>query len=666
MRSASLLLFLFLGTAGAGPVQAQAPKFTKPKTLQPTAEQLKSIQEKTRALGGLIGSLGKQGVRDPGLADVEIFHQAAGKIVAFGEFYSKDSVRWTLDALDRGMLRARLLATGLMPWTITPGASVVHAYRSRIDRSVQPYAVAYPAAYGKMPGKRWPLDVVLHGRDGSLTEVKFLERHREDKALGGELDRLRLEIYGRGNNAYRWAGEVDVFEALDSFLRRERAQGRGDWIDTERIVLRGFSMGGAGTWHLGLHWPDRWAAMQPGAGFTTTRGYIGNLPDKLPAYQEACLHIYDAVDYAANAREIPLVAYSGGQDPQKLAADLIETRLKKLGLPMVHVIAPDLKHVPPRGEWLRQVDGHLEKFLKAGRKDYPSQVRFVTYTLKYPSCRWVEILGLQRHYERAEVDAQRTGNGFEVRTTNVRQLHLHLPDGVAEAQNLSIDGHKFRARPWVDGAGGTHLYLTRMGKEWRAVWPQLLVTERLRRPQKRSGLQGPIDDAFTGPFLCVRGTGKPWHARTAAYAEKNLERFRAEWARYLRGSLPVIDDVDLTNAHIAGNNLILFGDPASNSVLAQVLETLPLRWNEKEIVLGATTVSAADHVPVLVQPNPLNPDRYLVLNSGHTFREADFKGTNALLYPRLGDYALLRLGDEPLAAEVAAAGLFDEFWQVPK
>ncbi len=46
---------------------------------------------------------------------------------------------------------------------------------------------------------------------------------------------------------------------------------------------------------------------------------------------------------------------------------------------------------------------------------------------------------------------------------------------------------------------------------------------------------------------------------------------------------------------------------------------------------------------MLIYPNPLNAGRYVVLNSGHTFHEADFKGTNALLYPRLGDFAILKL-----------------------
>ena len=60
---------------------------------------------------------------------------------------------------------------------------------------------------------------------------------------------------------------------------------------------------------------------------------------------------------------------------------------------------------------------------------------------------------------------------------------------------------------------------------------------------------------------------------------------------------------------------------------------------------------------------------YVVLNSGHTFKEADLKGTNALLYPRLGDWAVIKptpTEKDPAAYEVVAAGLFDENWQFPK
>ena len=67
--------------------------------------------------------------------------------------------------------------------------------------------------------------------------------------------------------------------------------------------------------------------------------------------------------------------------------------------------------------------------------------------------------------------------------------------------------------------------------------------------------------------------------------------------------------------------------------------------------------------------NPLNHRRYLVLNSGHTFHASEYTGTNAQLYPRLGDYALLRLTPtekDALAVETVLAGLFNDDWRIAK
>src|SRR6202041_243820 len=64
---------------------------------------------------------------------------------------------------------------------------------------------------------------------------------------------------------------------------------------------------------------------------------------------------------------------------------------------------------------------------------------------------------------------------------------------------------------------------------------------------KRPGLQGPIDDAFTTPFLCVRGTGQPWNPAVGAWADATLRRFGYEWARYMRGDLPLKNDTEITD-----------------------------------------------------------------------------------------------------------------------
>ncbi len=646
----------------------QAQDFKSPAVKAPATETLKAIAEKSDKLAKMVNVLTNLKVRDPGLADVEVYLEAARKIVEHNEFFQEGAANWTLEILDRGMLRARFLSAGEMPWMAMPGFPVTRAFRSRVDGSVQPYGVTLPASYGKEPGKKWRLDVVLHGRNATLTEVKFLKDFMGDKPAPASLDYVKVDIYGRGNNAYRWAGEADVLEVLDNFLAGERLFGRDGLIDMGRLVLRGFSMGGAGTWHLGLHHPDRWAVLGPGAGFTITHGYVAKLKNPLPYPQEECLRIYDAVDYALNAFNVPIVAYSGSNDPQKKAADNMEEALKKLGLSMTHIIAPGLEHQFPAA-WQQKAEGLYAKHLAQARPDYPPQVRFVTYTLKYPSCHWVEILGLDKHYEKVVIDAQHVNNDFIVSTANVRLLHLTLPLGAAGPQSVEIDKQKLTIRPWINPAGVPHVYLHKHDGQWTSILPQRVMTMLAQQPQKIGGLTGPIDDAFTDAFLCVRGTSKPWHEATEKYASGNLERFHREWAKYFRGTLPVKDDVDVTTEDIAGKHLVLFGDPASNSIIAQVLDGLPLKWTKDAVDFAGVKGSASDHVPVMIYPNPLNAGKYVVLNSGHTFHAADLQGTNALLYPRLGDYAVLKLQPtqkDLLGVDVKKAGLFDEFWRLSK
>jgi hypothetical protein len=76
---------------------------------------------------------------------------------------------------------------------------------------------------------------------------------------------------------------------------------------------------------------------------------------------------------------------------------------------------------------------------------------------------------------------------------------------------------------------------------------------------------------------------------------------------------------------------------------------------------------AADHhVPILIYPNPLYPQHYVVLNSGFTYREYDYLN-NARQSPKLPDYAIVdvnvpRTSQSP--GGVVAAGFFGEQWEL--
>jgi hypothetical protein len=173
---------------------------------------------------------------------------------------------------------------------------------------------------------------------------------------------------------------------------------------------------------------------------------------------------------------------------------------------------------------------------------------------------------------------------------------------------------------------------------------------------KRHGLQGPIDDAFMDTFVMVTPTGKPMNEKVDKWIHAEYDHAVDHWRKQFRGELKPIKDTDVDDAWIAKANLVLWGDPQSNKVLAKIADKLPIKWD-----------ASMPHVPVLIYPNPLNPKKYVVLNSGFTFREYDYLN-NARQIPRLPDWAILditqpRTSQRP--AGIVDAGFFDEKWQLP-
>ena len=51
--------------------------------------------------------------------------------------------------------------------------------------------------------------------------------------------------------------------------------------------------------------------------------------------------MYDATDYAVNTFNVPVVAYSGGNDAQKQAADAMAAAMLKEGLTLEHIVGPN-------------------------------------------------------------------------------------------------------------------------------------------------------------------------------------------------------------------------------------------------------------------------------------------------------------------------------------
>jgi pimeloyl-ACP methyl ester carboxylesterase len=533
-----------------------------------------------------------------------------------------------------------------------------------VDGSVQPYGVVVPNRYD--PTRPIRLDVVLHGSSQpvGMSELRFIAGHDEgDGPAADANDRDFIELYplGRVENGYRWAGETDVFEAIEAACRNYN-------VDRDRIVLRGMSMGASGTWHLGLKHPDRFVALGPYCGYVDTHEFSKTpMPNfvpvgSLPAGQEKMLHMLDSVDYAANAAMVPVVACMGSTDPFFRAHEIMAQAMAREGLALVNLISPGTGHVldpVTHAEQMRRI-GEVGA---RGMDHAPEHVRFVTWTLKYNRCHWIQVLGMGQHYSRAEIEARVDQTGaIDVREPRNVTRFAVLPPVAAKVKTIRVGESEIPVPQHRGGAERSGFALGQRGDRWT----YLGELDKVHLGGKRPSMQGPIDDAFTAPFLCVRGTGTAWQPAGQAWADATLDRFSREWDRYFRGALPVKDDAAVTEEDARRFHLILFGDPGSNSWIARVLPRLPIRWTHEEVSIGDARAPAAGHAPVFIQPNPLAPDRYVVVNSGHTFHEKELATLNYLLFPRLGDWAIVKLPDAPrmLTREIVLrGGFFDEQWE---
>src|SRR5688572_12847367 len=623
------------------------------KVFPPTAEQKAEIHKKLAELSARIASLGSKNTDPALLADVQIYKKAADYILRFPEeFFGPNYAAETIAALDTGIARAIELENGTSSWTKKTG-NVVRAFASRIDGSIQPYGLTIPASYDSKKAMR--LDVWLHGTQQQLNEVRFVNQQaapHQTSQIPAD-DYIQLEPFARMNHSYKFYAETDVYEAIAAVRKHYN-------IDAERIVIRGHSMSGhQGSGRLALQNPTFFGAYEASEGYSETKEYAGNrLPKEgLTPYQEAALHYVDAEDYALNAFNVPGVSYGGETDAQLRASTRFREAVEREGfrltkespykwttsdLRVLFLIGPATGH-----SWHKQSKAESEAFIRKALDEtagkIPNHVRFVTYTTRYNHAHWVTVELLDESYKRADVDAKRTDDlrNYTVTTKNVARLKLDVP-----AASFTIDGQTIKT-----GANPT---FAKTNGKWA------VATGRPAGLQKVHRLQGPIEDAFTDGFLVVRGTGQPWNDAAHNYANQRFDSFRSEFAKWMRGDIRVKDDKSVSAADIANYNLVLFGDPGSNVMISKVLGGLPIQWTKAEIAVGAQKFPTADHTLVLIYPNPLNPRKYVVLNTGQTFSANRItSGTESVFFPRLGDYAVLTTG-----GLTKTAGFFDEAWKL--
>jgi hypothetical protein len=617
--------------------------------------------------------------------DIAIFTKAVEYALIHREFYTPkdfEKADWTLDEANKRIdaldpWGARAGQPGDSPWTTATGL-VLRGMVSEIDQSIQPYGLVVPEK--RDIERPCPLYVWLHGRGDRNTDLHFLYERATRPGQIAPPGAIVLHVFGRQCVGYKSAGEQDVHEAVSAVRQRYN-------IDDNRKVLMGFSMGGAGAWQVGAHSASHWVAISPGAGFAETARYQRLTPDRYPPwYEQKLWGVNDVPNYVRNLFNTNVIAYSGELDRQIQAARVMEEAYQAEGRTLTHLIGPGVEH-KYEPTTLAELMSRLERIVATGRDENPSEAHLQTRTLRYPHQSWVIADALEEHWLDSRIDAARSDSKIEVGTKNIAQFRLLLTKDRHISQYV-IDGQSLSPREAGTGLGPidwpfqgmTHpvfetnqaTFKKRGGRwHWRSRDDDPDLTGDF---QKHAGCQGPIDDAFVSPFLVVTPTGKSRSPRFQAWVDFELAHFRDRWRALMRGELPEKRDVDFgvvdEERHM---NLILFGDPDSNLVMARMLQRTPVRFESGNWTFGQQSLPGDSYVPAMVFPRKLEVGavphyvfRYLVLNSGLTFREGHDR-TNSQQNPKLPDWAIIDITKPPDAftpGRIHAAGFFDEHWQL--
>lgn len=601
--------------------------------------------------------------------EILVFPRAVELAIEFQQFYKENEVDNALSLLDEATRRIKV-ANETPIWSRVVGIDeghdrqlIVGGYRSKIDASYQPYALVIPSGFTHGDSRPRRLDLWFHGRGETLSEVNFLFKGRSNAGQYTPADTFVLHPYGRYSNAFKFAGEIDVLEALEHVQRNLP-------VDQAKISARGFSMGGAACWQFATHYADRFFAANPGAGFSETpeflKSFQGEDLSATPDYQRTLWRLYDCPHWSRNLVHCPTVAYSGEIDRQKQAADVMEASLANHDIEMIHVIGPETAHqIHPVSKI--EIERRMASIAASVTPELPTSIDLTTQTLRYNRMHWVRVQGLQKHWQSSRVEASIKSNGGEMqiiaKTDRITRLQFvfeagQWPGTIPSRPTVLIDGDKIKGPP-VRSDRSWEFEVVRTGNAWQAADGE---PDALR---KRPGMQGPIDDALMDSFLFVTPTGTSSDPAVKTWTDAESSHASLHWRKHFRGDVRTVSDRELTKQQIANHNLILFGDPESNSAIARIADALPVAWTKDAIKLGSKSFPRSGHAIAMIYPNPLNPNRYVVLNSGFTFREYDYLN-NARQTPKLPDWAIIDVtggANYRDPGKIIDAGFFDESWQ---
>ena len=471
-------------------------------------------------------------------------------------------------------------------WNADAFKGVHHwAYRSQIDDSFQPYSLYVPQNYDS--NKAYGLIVALHWYTGddlsSISTLAMAKLQPEDMIV--------VAPFGRGDMGYLSASEQDVLDVMA--MTQERFQ-----IDQDRVYLVGWSMGGFGTWRMGQHWAEKFAAIAPFDGWSGT-------------------------EFLDNLRNVATLVVHGNADatvPVQHDREAVEY-LQELGYTVRYDELPGVNHTG-WNNWILQAPDELEArllnyFRQYTRDPFPEEVVLKTNYPRYGKQYWVRLIEVANPPQPSVIKAKRAdATHVTVQTENVSVFTLNLNQPHLQ-QSAAIEVTIDKTTLNVEPQNGDVWFKFQDG-----AW---LLTQDDRAPGVIAHDGGGLADIFTRPLLIVHGT-----QQRKEILQQAAEILATKWAPTQQipigakiGAFRRKADVDVTEDDLRNYHLLLIGTPEENSIAARMKDALPIKFSGSDIIVDGKTFS---HIGcAITMPNPQFPSQ-LVGVLTLPFSDGDIQG----------------------------------------
>jgi len=447
---------------------------------------------------------------------------------------------------------------------------------SNIDESVQYYAIN-PAT---KPADSNALVLTLHGAS--------VEAIGQADAYGSKDWVTLVAPTNRRPYGFDWE-DIGQLDALEVLAIAEKTIPH----DPHRVVLTGHSMGGHGTWHVGLTFPDRFAAIGPSAGWSSftsyagARGGRGGAASKPPATSEMITRASAAGD------TLSLIHNSISEDVYILHGE-IDDNVPVAEARLMHDAISFHPNVgyheePGANHWWgsKCVDWPpmFEMFNKARLPD-DADVDHIEFTTPNPAqsaaCHWATIEQQAESLKPSSIVLTRKDDMVFGSTSNVALIAFDVSKMGKAPGKIELDGQRLTPKV-VDGK----IVLARHGNSWSAGTLD---------PRQKSSLRGgPLMSAFNHRMVFVYGTH-------GSGDDLDMARFVAEGFYYRgNGSIDVIPDTEF-DANSTDRNVILFGNADTNSAWPAVLKDSPIQVANGSAKVGDHDLKGDDLAVLFLRP----------------------------------------------------------------